>query len=173
MIKLDVSKCSGCRRCEVTCSFLHSGKVGRKGSRIKVAKIEDRGIDVPVVCQQCRERYCKRCPESAIGVGQMGEIVVSRSLCTACGVCETRCPIGAIEIFDEVAHVCDLCGGDPECVRECNLGAIVFEPKVTGAVSLKSIRRQSRELSSEGKRVCFAEMVSEDMRDGWARVRDK
>ena len=66
MITLDLSKCSGCSRCEVHCSFFHSGKIGRSGARIKVVKIEDIGIDYPVVCQQCRERYCTQCPEKAI-----------------------------------------------------------------------------------------------------------
>jgi carbon-monoxide dehydrogenase iron sulfur subunit len=134
-------------------------------------KIEDKGIDVPVVCQQCRERYCTKCPESAIGIGRMGEIVVSPTLCTACGVCESQCPIGAIEIFNEIPHVCDLCGGDPRCVQECNLGAIVFEPRVTEAVSLRQMRRESRKLSPEAKRVRFAEITSHDMRDHWSRRR--
>lgn len=173
MIRLDVSKCSGCRRCEVNCSFFHSEKVGRSESRIKVVKIEGKGIDVPVVCQQCQERYCTKCPESAIVIGQMGEIVVSPTLCTACGTCESRCPIGAIEIFNEIPHVCDLCGGDPRCVRECNLGAIIFEPNVTEAVSMKSVKRGSRRLSPEAKRLRFAEIVSRDMRDQWFSMREE
>lgn len=173
MIRIEASKCSGCRRCEVNCSFFHSGKVGRNGSRIKVVKIEDRGIDVPVVCQQCEERYCTKCPESAITVGQMGEIVVSPTLCIACGDCESKCPIGAIELFNEIPHVCDLCGGDPRCVQECNLGAIIFEPNVTQAVSLKDMRRKNRRVSPEVKRVRFAEAVSQDMRDYWFSRRRK
>lgn len=173
MIRIEASKCSGCRRCEVNCSFFHSGKVGRNGSRIKVVKIEDRGIDVPVVCQQCEERYCTKCPESAITVGQMGEIVVSPTLCIACGDCESKCPIGAIELFNEIPHVCDLCGGDPRCVQECNLGAIIFEPNVTQAVSLKDMRRKNRRVSPEVKRVRFAEAVSQDMRNYWFSRRRK
>lgn len=173
MISLDVSRCSGCCRCEVNCSFFHSGKVGRNGSRIKVVKIEDQGIDVPAVCQQCHERYCANCPDSAIAIGQMGEIVVSPTLCTACGVCESQCPIGAIEILNGIPYVCDLCGGDPRCVRECNLKAIVFEPDVTEAVSLKDMRKRSQRLSPEAKRLYFARTVSQDMRALWFRRRRK
>ena len=47
MITLDLARCSGCSRCEVNCSFFHSGKIGRSGARIKVVKIEDIGIDYP------------------------------------------------------------------------------------------------------------------------------
>jgi Fe-S-cluster-containing hydrogenase component 2 len=173
MIRLDVSKCSGCRRCEVNCSFFHSGKVGRNASRIKIVKIEGEGIDVPVMCQQCQERYCTKCPESAIVIGPMGEIVVSPTLCTACGVCESRCPIGAIELFNGIPHVCDLCGGDPRCVRECNLGAITFEPKMNEAVSLKNMRRESRHLLPEAKRVRFAERTSEHTRNTWLGRRER
>ena len=173
MITLDVSKCSGCRRCEVNCSFFHSGRVGRNGSRIKVVKIEDQGIDVPVVCQQCQEHYCIKCPESAIAIGRMGEIIVSPTLCTACGTCEAQCPIGAIELYNEIPYVCDLCGGDPRCVRECNLGAIAFEPTLTETVSLRDIRKRSRGLSPESKQLRFAEIVSQDVRAQWFRRRQK
>lgn len=173
MIRLDVSKCSGCRRCEVRCSFDHSGKVGRNGSRIKVVKIEDRGIDVPVVCQQCRERYCTKCPESAITVGSFGEIVVSPTLCTACGVCEVRCPIGAIELFNGIPYACDLCGGDPRCVGACNLGAITWEREAKGVVSLEEFRKKTRGASPEVKRVCFAQAAAEQMRDRWFERRRK
>jgi carbon-monoxide dehydrogenase iron sulfur subunit len=167
VIKLDVTKCSGCRRCEVNCSFFHTGEVGRSRSRIKVVKIESRGIDVPVVCQQCLERYCARCPESAIAIGERGEIVVSRDRCTACGTCERLCPIGAIELLDGIPLVCDLCGGDPSCVRECNLGAVTFEPTIMGVVALGSLRKKTRKLSPEAKRVRFAEALTEDMRKEW------
>jgi Fe-S-cluster-containing hydrogenase component 2 len=173
MIRIDLSKCSGCRRCEVHCTFFHTSRVGRSGSRIKVAKIESDGIDVPVVCQQCQERYCTKCPESAITVGGLGEIVVSPTLCTACGTCEARCPIGAIELFDGIPHVCDLCGGDPRCVRACNLGAISYKPEVSGAVSLKKLRRDRRGASLEIKRFHFARITSRELMTDWSSRRQK
>ena len=113
---MNLNKCSGCRRCEAHCSFFHSGKTSRLGARIKVEKFESIGIDYPVVCQQCQEHYCTRCPEHAISVTERGSIEVSPTLCTLCGTCEHLCPIGAIEIYNDVPHVCDLCGGSPRCV---------------------------------------------------------
>lgn len=167
MITLDLAKCSGCRRCEVNCSFFHSGKVGRSGARIKVVKIEGIGIDFPVVCQLCRERYCTRCPGSAIQFGYLGQVVVAPTLCTACGICETLCPIGAIEIFGEIPYVCDLCGGDPRCVKACTMGAISFEPQISKTVSLKEFKKGSRRLTTEEKRVRFALSSAQELRDKW------
>ncbi len=171
MITLEPAKCSGCSRCEVNCSFFHSGKIGRSGARIKVVKIEEIGIDYPVVCQQCRERYCTKCPEKAIRVDSPGQVIVSPTLCTACGTCEILCPIGAIELFEEIPHVCDLCGGDPRCVKACTLDAIHYEPDVTGAISLKGFKKSSRGLHPEGKRLCYALSLSRELRDRWVAER--
>jgi Fe-S-cluster-containing hydrogenase component 2 len=171
MITLDLAQCSGCSRCEVNCSFFHSGKIGRSGARIKVVKIEDIGIDYPVVCQQCSERYCTKCPEKAIQIDSLGQIIVSPTLCTACGTCEIMCPIGAIELYEEIPLVCDLCGGDPRCVMACTLDAIHYEPDVPGAVSLKEFKKTSRGLSPEGKRLRYAMTLSRELRDSWAAGR--
>jgi Fe-S-cluster-containing hydrogenase component 2 len=171
MITLDLSKCSGCSRCEVNCSFFHSGKIGRSGARIKVVKIEDMGIDYPVVCQQCRERYCTKCPEKAIEIGPLGQVVVSPTLCTVCGTCEMLCPIGAIELYEEIPHVCDLCGGDPRCVPACTLDAIRYEPDRAGAVSIKEFKKDSRGLGAEEKRLRYVLTCSEQLRQNWIAER--
>ncbi len=171
MITLELARCSGCSRCEVNCSFFHSGKIGRSGARIKVVKIEDIGIDYPLVCQQCSERYCTKCPEKAIEIGALGQIIVSPTLCTACGTCETLCPIGAIELYEEIPLVCDLCGGDPRCVKACTLDAIHYEPDVSAAVSLKAFKKASRGLSPEGKRLSYAMTLSRELRDSWVAGR--
>jgi carbon-monoxide dehydrogenase iron sulfur subunit len=171
MISLDISKCSGCSRCEVHCSFFHSGKIGRSGARIKVVKIEEIGIDYPVVCQQCRERYCTKCPEKAIEIGSLGQVIVSPTLCTACGTCEIMCPIGAIELYEEIPHVCDLCGGDPRCVKACTLDAVCYAPEVRDSVSLKEFKKGSRGLGPEEKRLRYALSRAESLRRSWISER--
>jgi Fe-S-cluster-containing hydrogenase component 2 len=155
----------------VNCSFFHSGKIGRSGARIKVVKIEDIGIDYPVVCQQCQERYCTKCPEKAIRVDSLGQVIVSPTLCTACGTCEILCPIGAIELFEEIPLVCDLCGGDPRCVKACTLDAIHYDPEVTGAISLKDFKKSSRGLNPEEKRLRYVIALSQELRDRWVAER--
>ena len=171
MLNLDPAKCSGCRRCEVHCSFFHSGKVGRSAGRIKVVKIEDRGLDYPVVCQGCRERYCAECPEDALQIGSLGGVHVDPELCTGCGTCETLCPVGAIEVLEERAVVCDLCGGDPRCVRACTMGALTFEPGERDVVSLSAFHDGSEGLSPEEKRVRFALRSFENLRKSWLSAR--
>ena len=171
MLTIDLEKCSGCSRCEVNCSFFHSGKVGRQGSRIKVVKMEENGIDFPVVCQLCQERYCTKCPESALNIGSHGQVVVTPTLCNACGICENLCPIGAIEMYEEMPHVCDLCGGDPRCLKACTLEAISFEPDQIEKTSLKSFKKGSGELNPENKRHRFAQSSSKALREKWVAER--
>lgn len=171
MIVADPAACSGCSRCEVNCSFFHSGRVGRSGARIKVVKIEGIGVDYPVICQQCKERYCTRCPESAVEIGPLGQVIVSATLCNACGACEKLCPVGAVELFEEIPYVCDLCGGEPRCIGECPMDAIRFEPDATEAVSLASFKKNAKGLSPEEKRLRFAMASSWELRDRWLSER--
>jgi Fe-S-cluster-containing hydrogenase component 2 len=42
-------------------------------------------------------------------------------MCTSCGICINVCP-GQVPILhpeDNKATICDLCDGDPECVKVC------------------------------------------------------
>jgi Fe-S-cluster-containing hydrogenase component 2 len=124
-----------------------------------------------VVCQQCRQRYCTKCPEKAIEIGSLGQVIVSPTLCTACGTCEIMCPIGAIELYEEIPHVCDLCGVDPRCVKACTLDAIHYEPDVTEMVSLKEFKKGSRALGPEEKRLRYAMTLCRELRDNWVSER--
>ena len=168
MIILDLSKCSGCRRCEARCSFHHTGKVGRSLARIKVVKMEELGIDFPVYCLRCEERHCTDRPQSAMAIGPLAEIVVDADLCIGCGTCEDLCPIGAIELHEEFPYVCDLCQGEPRCVKACTMGALSFVPDEKETVSLSS---EDNGLSPEDKRLRFALSSSQALREKWVSAR--
>jgi len=171
MLVIDSSKCSGCRRCETHCSFFHSGKTGHMGARIKVEKIEMIGIDFPVVCHQCQEHYCTKCPQNAISITDRGSIEVSPTLCDLCYACEKMCPIGAIEIYNEIPYVCDLCGGAPRCVDACEMGAITYEPEIRQSVSLAAFKKKTKKMKPAIKRYEYAKLGGEELRENWLKDR--
>ena len=166
MIRIDISKCTGCRRCETACAFYHSSKINNHLSRIKVLNLYDIGIDSPIVCQQCRERYCLKCSVNAISLGSHGQVIISPTICTLCGACEKNCPIGAIEIFDEIVYVCDLCGGNPKCIEACTEGAIFLDEK-TKHPSFAEIKEEVRNLNPSEKRFNFVQKMGRELREKW------
>lgn len=120
-------KCTGCRYCMLICSLWHENIVGFEFSRIFVYKPEI-NKDVPMVCTQmtaCNGECISSCPSDAIEVRD-DVVVVIKEKCISCGSCEEACPYNAIRV-SESAIKCDLCGGDPICVKQCTEKAIVFE----------------------------------------------
>ncbi len=115
----------------MACSFAHTDMFSSELARIRVAKREEAGIDVPMVCQLCRRPACiDACPTGALGRDRDdGHITVDESRCTGCGLCAGACPHLAIAYHPETEMplICDLCGGEPACVKRCVVGAIRFE----------------------------------------------
>ena len=172
MIQVDLSKCTGCRSCETSCSFYRTGKVSRHLSRIKVMHIYETGIDGPVSCIQCDERYCMSCPEDALKIGELGQVVASPTICTRCGACVTKCPIGAIELFNDIIYVCDLCGGRPRCVETCTENAITFELNPQSGRSLAEVKTRTKGLNPSEKRREYIDSLGEEVRENWRGQRD-
>ena len=56
----------------------------------------------------------------------MGWVLINHLKCIGCRMCVYVCPLSA-PFFDEkhrVAMKCDLCDGDPECVKHCSSRAL-------------------------------------------------
>ncbi len=128
-------KCSGCRICELVCSYEHFGVFNPKKSAIRILSLfPEPAINYPVVCKQCAVPKCaEACPVHAI-YRKDGIVHIDYEKCIGCGACAQACPFGAIFMHPDIKHPikCDLCGGDPKCVEKCPTGAITFRAKSSG-----------------------------------------
>ncbi len=120
--------CIGCELCEYACSFEHEGVFSPSLARIKVARNESREFFTPTFCTQCENAPCvKVCPTDALAKNRKTGIVEwDKDKCIFCDVCIPACPFGAITFVNEEAIKCDLCNGDPECVKICPADALRF-----------------------------------------------
>jgi Fe-S-cluster-containing hydrogenase component 2 len=118
----DYIKCTGCRTCEIACSLRHEGWMWPEASRIRVFMLFP-GVEVPHLCSQCDDYPCvKSCPVEALSVDQKtSAVIVDREKCISCGACIKACPgeVPFLHPGDNKATICDLCNGDPECVKLC------------------------------------------------------
>lgn len=133
MIKImvvDHQRCTGCRLCEMVCSVKKEGVSDPARARIHVIKWEMEGLYVPMFCQHCEEPLCAAvCPVRAIERDEnSGMVQVDRDRCVGCRSCISACPFGAIGWDENRKRVfrCDLCHGDPTCVKYCQTKAIEF-----------------------------------------------
>jgi Fe-S-cluster-containing dehydrogenase component len=122
--------CTGCRTCELACSFSHSigGKPGR--SRIYPLPGGHKDLYTPVVCLQCDDPACvKSCLVDALKRNEeTGAIDLNQEKCVKCMACVAACPFGC-SLLDPVHNIivkCDLCGGDPVCAHFCPTKALVY-----------------------------------------------
>ena len=125
---IDYQKCTGCRTCELVCAVRHDGFSNPARSRIRVMKWEAEGLYIPMSCQQCQDAPCMNvCPVKAITRDeQLGRISVDYDACIGCRSCVGVCPFGAMSFnsIDKQVFKCDLCDGDPQCVRFCDVKAV-------------------------------------------------
>lgn len=123
-------KCTGCRICEMICSFgSFEGHIFNPyEARIRIEKIEELGVDLPILCLHCHHPLCvEACPNGAITITTEGYVKIDYSLCNSCNACVIACPYGAIRIVNNEISKCNLCGGDPLCIKWCPTQAITFE----------------------------------------------
>ncbi len=119
-IKVDKEKCSGCHLCEMVCSLAHLGHINVERSAIRVEK-DDLGSasNTPVVCRQCKKMAC-------LSGEQVGAATEKKRFVWPKMRAE-RCPFGALNLFEDSAYHCDVCRGDPQCVKVCTPRAITFK----------------------------------------------
>ena len=158
-LHIDYQKCTGCRLCELVCAVSHDGISNPARSRIRVMKWEAEGLYIPMSCQQCQDAPCMNvCPVKAISRDeQMGRISVDYDACIGCRSCVGVCPFGAMSFnaIDKQVFKCDLCDGDPQCVRFCEEKAVDFIE--TDEVATHKRRNAAERVSAAGKEAAALE----------------
>jgi DMSO reductase iron-sulfur subunit len=137
----NVTKCIGCRSCEVACNEQNGNPADIRWRR--VGEIEG-GIYPDTLrhylsmgCNHCMDAECvKGCPVDAYTKDPVTGIVLhSADACIGCQYCVWNCPYSVPQFNQErgVVGKCDMCKGrledgrEPACVNACPEGAIEIE----------------------------------------------
>jgi len=163
-IHVDWQKCTGCMRCMLACSAAKEGQFRPARARIHMISNPRNGLSVPLVCYQCDDAPClAACPVEALVRNDAGAVVVIDDFCTGCGACAEDCPFGMIEVVDDIAVKCDLCGGEPECVKVCPTEALVYDDVSITGEEFKDIKESEgtpHQRRQERAVVIFQELAS-------------
>lgn len=155
---IDSEKCSGCRICESVCSLHHEKVCNPTRARIHVTKWEMAGVYLPMVCQQCETPLCETvCPMHAIKRHEdSGAMLIDNELCVGCKLCVMFCPFGGVSLDAKTGKVskCDLCSGDPVCVKFCEPQALQYLDATT--INLRKRRAAAEKYSDLMKRMLAA-----------------
>lgn len=114
---LDLSTCTGCRKCVYACVTENNQSINPQIQWIRVLEMKkEGGVDLlnanvyydsekvpvedsfymPVQCQQCKNAPCtKVCPVQATWTEPDGIVVVDYNWCIGCRCCMAACPYGA------------------------------------------------------------------------------
>lgn len=140
MIITDRARCSGCQRCEMSCTLKNDGVTQQSIARVHVWENYNFGPGVGTGggiygdcqfnvqgCLQCADPQCaKYCPVHAISADpKSGARVVDDETCIGCGMCVAACPWNMPRINAETgtSTKCISCG---RCAEQCPNGAIKF-----------------------------------------------
>ena len=133
-IVCDTKYCAECQTCEAACSLSHEGIVKPELSRIRIVRDEINPIQAVVnVCRQCNSPSCvAACPTGALYVDKsIGARVIDETKCIGCQLCMAACPFEVSRIgynaTTNKCFKCDLCGGDPLCIKLCTTLALKLE----------------------------------------------
>jgi Fe-S-cluster-containing dehydrogenase component len=98
------------------------------------------------------------CPVKAISRDEgMGLVEVDYDVCIGCRSCVAVCPFGAMNfnVTDRQVFKCDLCDGDPQCVRFCDVKAVEYIE--VEDVALDKKRLAAERISLAGKEAATLE----------------
>ncbi len=129
LLMIHPDKCTGCKNCELACSFQHTGAFKPSSSRVNVYTWEREGFAVPMMCQQCDDAACVNvCPTGAMhrSASTSGIVEWNAATCIGCRMCTQACPFGNVvwDASSSTIQKCDTCDGSPECAKMCPSAAL-------------------------------------------------
>lgn len=130
-VQFHKEKCTACDMCAQVCSLSKLEVVKPASACLRVTRepSEYFGEMSCAVCDMAHERACvDACPvEALVWDEEAGVIRFIAELCTMCESCLDACPNVNIDRDAERIMICDLCDGDPLCVKWCPEGALTWE----------------------------------------------
>lgn len=150
-ISVDFEKCAGCRTCEAVCAE-YNNKVMVNNKMIKGLGNPERSnirvyhfnpdVDIPSTCALCDDAPCiEACPvephpetgrKALYRDEKLKTIVNDPDRCIGCQSCARACAekrAGVIRPHPETGkpgYICNLCNGDPQCVKYCPYDALKY-----------------------------------------------
>jgi anaerobic carbon-monoxide dehydrogenase iron sulfur subunit len=138
----DPNLCTGCMYCMIACSTYKEGATSLSRARLQIIRHEghaltriteeDELIFTFTGCQQCEDPACAAvCPTNALKRDlSTGAMLHLQNKCIGCRMCLSSCPFGALSFHKDRKQIfkCDLCNGDPTCVKFCPVEALKFVP---------------------------------------------
>ncbi|MCD4741173.1 MAG: 4Fe-4S dicluster domain-containing protein [Desulfobacteraceae bacterium] len=124
-------KCNNCKDCETACIESHTSLTSPGLSCIRIMSENIDPVDdffFPVACKQCENPPCLAvCPQNAI-YKETDSVLIDRLKCVGCGMCVSACPFGTMKLDQKSgkSYKCDLCGGEPQCVKVCETNALEY-----------------------------------------------
>lgn len=130
-IEFHPEKCIACDLCSGACSLNKLGRVQPAGACIHISRdpAEYLGAMRCSVCDMSHDQVCvDSCPQEALVYDEAAGVVrFVQELCTDCGNCLEACPHVHVDAVTRTIMICDLCDGDPLCVKWCPEGALTWE----------------------------------------------
>jgi Fe-S-cluster-containing hydrogenase component 2 len=143
--------CMGCRLCQVACSQIKEKVIRPSIARVQVPQYYP-GVEFPVLCYQCGDeaKCIEACPVQALTVDtskKLNTIAIDTTKCLRttkgadCTLCQDKCPGDSVTFHptSKAPLICDLCGGDPACVKACYTNTLTLKGVKMAAVKMTDI----------------------------------